>query len=207
MWYRDEKSNIQRLRLVILRKAAGDPIKNLANVITIIRIIGAGLMVFTVPLTVPFWILYACCGVSDILDGLIARALKQESEMGAKLDSIADIIFGFAMIIVFVPIVSFPLWIWIWIAAIVVIRMTTYVIGYKKYHTLTSLHTYANKLTGLLLFTVPVLLMLLGVNITGILLCIPALLSAVEELAIIAVSNKLDRNCKGLLTLDFWRRF
>lgn len=37
------------------------------------------------PFSLMFWILYICCGISDILDGAIARAMHLESEMGANI--------------------------------------------------------------------------------------------------------------------------
>lgn len=98
-----------------------------------------------------------CCGITDILDGVIAKSMKIESEIGAKLDSIADFIFIIIMIFVFLPILHLPKWIWLWIIIIALIRILSYLLGFIKYHTFASLHTYTNKITGLLLFTTPVL--------------------------------------------------
>ena len=46
---------------------------------------------------------YIYCGISDILDGFIARKTKNESEIGAKLDSVSDIIFVVVAMIKILP--------------------------------------------------------------------------------------------------------
>ncbi|WP_228108889.1 CDP-alcohol phosphatidyltransferase family protein [Terrisporobacter petrolearius] len=174
---------------------------NLANAITCLRILCSLFILFTNPFTLLFWVLYMCCGISDILDGVIARSMKIESEIGAKLDSIADLTFIITMIFVFLPILHLPRWIWLWIIIIAVIRMLSYLFGFIKYHTFASLHTYTNKITGLLLFTTPVLYILFGVNVTGVILCVSALLSALEELLITIKSKELDRNIKSIFSI------
>ncbi|WP_426351347.1 CDP-alcohol phosphatidyltransferase family protein [Alloiococcus sp. CFN-8] len=176
----------------------GDFIKNLANILTGIRIIASIIILCVRPLSCLFWILYLCCGISDILDGYAARSLKQESEKGAKLDSIADIIFGMSMIIVFIQSVSIPEWLWLCVFIVLLIRMSAYFIGYKKYQSFSSLHTYSNKITGFLLFCTPVLLEILDISITGGLLSLSAIISALEELIITIISKDLNRNCKSI---------
>ena len=50
--------------------------KFIPNFITLIRIIGTSLLIFTEPFSNIFFILYFLCGVSDTLDGYIARKFK-----------------------------------------------------------------------------------------------------------------------------------
>jgi CDP-diacylglycerol--glycerol-3-phosphate 3-phosphatidyltransferase len=173
-------------------------IKNLANMITVSRLICAATLLFIVPFTLIFWVLYGYCGVSDFADGLVSRIMKQQSDLGAKLDSVADVVFLFTMVIIVVSSISIPLWIWICAILIALIRVTTYLFGYKKYHTFFALHTYANKVTGAFLFCTPVLYVVLGMTATGIILCLLAALSACEELLITVMSKNLDRNCKSI---------
>ena len=47
--------------------------KYIANLITALRIIVAIAMLFTIPLSVPFFWLYAVGGLSDMIDGTVAR--------------------------------------------------------------------------------------------------------------------------------------
>ena len=179
----------------------GEFIKNLQNKITIIRIIFSIFIVLTKPFTLLFWILYIVCGISDILDGFVARSMKQESEFGAKLDSIADIIFISSVTIVLIPIIKIPYWIWICVVIVIFIRILSYLVGFKKFCTFTSLHTYANKLTGLLLFFIPVFYEMFNFDITVIILSISSILSSVEELIIIISIKELNENCKCIFNM------
>lgn len=166
--------------------------------ITITRFICAVILLLTVPFSLPFWVLYGYCGVSDFADGIAARIMKRQSDLGAKLDSMADTVFFFAIIVAVIPTMVIRQWIWICVIVIAAIRVAAYWIGYKKYHTFSALHTYANKTAGIFLFGTPVLYTVLGVTATGVILCLLAGFSACEELLITVRSKGLDRNYKGM---------
>ena len=65
----------------------------MANVITLMRIGLAISLLFIRKYSPLFLILYSICGFTDILDGYIARKTRTESKFGAKLDTIADLLF------------------------------------------------------------------------------------------------------------------
>ena len=67
--------------------------KNIANYISISRIVMSVLLIIIKTFSIPFYIIYLYCGLSDMIDGFFARKYKITSEMGAKIDSIADIVF------------------------------------------------------------------------------------------------------------------
>lgn len=173
-------------------------IKNLANIITISRFICSVALLCTVPFSLLFWVLYGYCGISDFTDGLIARIMKQQSDFGAKLDSIADTAFFFTIMAKIIFTIFIPRWVWTCVIVIIAIRVTAYFIGYKKYHTFSALHTYANKITGVFLYGTPALYAMFGITATGVILCLIAGFSACEELLITIRSKHLDRNCKGI---------
>ena len=173
-------------------------IKNLANSITVSRIICAIFLVFTVAFSKMFWMLYLYGGLSDLLDGPIARKLNQQSDFGGRLDSVADLIFLISIVIDVAPNLVIPIWILVCIGGISLIRIVSYGIGYKKYHTFSSLHTYANKVTGAFLFATPVLYTIFEIDVTGIILSLLAFASALEELVIIVKCKELDRNIKSI---------
>ena len=63
------------------------------NIITLLRMAGSfGLLLCDVT-GAAFWIIYALCGISDIVDGWLARKLNCVTRTGALLDSLADICF------------------------------------------------------------------------------------------------------------------
>ena len=74
------------------------------NLITMVRIIGSLCLLFVQPLKKPFYIIYTIAGLSDALDGFIARKTNSVSELGSKLDSIADLSFYIVMILRLFPV-------------------------------------------------------------------------------------------------------
>ena len=133
-----------------------------------------------------------------MIDGMVARVLKQQNNLGAKLDSIADVAFLSAIVIVIAPVVVIPIWAWICISGIALIRITAYLVGYIKYHTFSSLHTYANKATGASLFLAPVLYSIFGGTVTVILLGLLSFTSSCEELLITVLYKDLKRDRKSI---------
>ncbi|EOY7169927.1 TPA: CDP-alcohol phosphatidyltransferase family protein [Clostridioides difficile] len=114
---------------------------------TFSRIVFALLMLSSTFCSLPFWICYFWCGISDILDGLIARKLRQQSGIGAKLDSIADFIFAVTILVTVGKNIALPMYLWWCIVAIALLRLISYSIGFFKYRTFSSLHTLMNKIT------------------------------------------------------------
>ena len=122
------------------------------NIITTLRILGAACLLLCNPAGVAFWVIYGLCGVSDMVDGYLARRLHAESKTGAVLDSVADMCFVACCAIRLLPILPIPTWLWIWAGVIVVIKLVNQVSALIVCRGFRFPHTMANKLTGLLLF-------------------------------------------------------
>lgn len=151
----------------------------LANIITFSRIIAALAILQTEVLSSRFYALFLFCGITDILDGRIARKTHSESKAGAMLDSIADMVFAAVCFVKIFPVIDLPLFIWIWIGGIAAIRGINLIFGYIRHHKLVMLHTKANKLTGLLLFLFPLFMGFL--NHAAFLICAIATFAAIQE--------------------------
>ena len=67
--------------------------KHLPNAISAFRIAGSISLLFCEVTGWQFWVLYALCGISDMVDGWLARKLHAETKAGAILDSVADLVF------------------------------------------------------------------------------------------------------------------
>lgn len=173
-------------------------IKNIPNIITLSRIVLSFALLFVKPQTLGFFLIYAACGITDFLDGYIARKGNLTTNFGATLDSIADFIFACIILFIYLPILKIPFWSFVCIVIIFIIRFSSLMVGFSKYKKLAFLHTYANKLTGFLLFSSPLLLLILGMNVTCFTLCMIAGISAIEELAINLISPKLVRDKKSI---------
>ena len=130
--------------------------KHLPNVISAFRIAGSIGLLFCDVTGWPFWMLYALCGISDMVDGWLARKLYAETKAGAILDSVADIVLVACCAIRLLPVLEIPTWLWIWAGVIAFIKMVNQVSALVVCKRFCFPHTVANKLTGLLLFlTVP----------------------------------------------------
>lgn len=180
--------------------------RHIPNILSGLRILLAIMLTVIEPFSTVFWLTYAICGLSDMVDGYIARKTNTTSKLGALLDSIADILLLSVMLIIFVPLLTLPIGLIVWIAAIGVIRLVALVTAYWKYHTFAILHTYANKLVGLLLFIFPFLYKIMDVTILGTIICIIASISAIEELVIQVTSDTLIRDIKSISLMNLYMK-
>jgi CDP-diacylglycerol--glycerol-3-phosphate 3-phosphatidyltransferase len=156
----------------------------------------------TRPLSVPFFVVYALCCVSDVIDGYVARKTKTTSRSGEVLDSIADFILISIMLIIIMPLFAWDKWAILWISMIALTCFLSLAIGFAKYRALSFLHTYANKITGIALVCFPILFWVFGMTVTVFFLCSLASFSALEVLIITIRSKKLNRNTKSLFAKD-----
>ena len=160
--------------------------KNIANYVTSIRIFGAVALFFVEPLSVWFFAVFGICGLSDAVDGFIARTLKVTSTFGSKLDSVADLCFYSAMMINLFYKISEKLlfFLWIYLFIILIIRVAIYLISAIRFSKFSSLHTILNKTTGVGLFLLPFLLLTNKIvfNIYAAILCTIAIVAALQEL-------------------------
>ena len=126
--------------------------KRLPNVISVLRIAGSIDLLFCDVSGLPFWVLYALCGISDMVDGWLARKLHVETKAGAVCDSVSDIVFVACCAIHLLPVLEIPTWLWIWAGVIVIIKVVNQISVLVVCKRFCFPHTWANKLTGLLLF-------------------------------------------------------
>ena len=174
--------------------------KNLPNAISILRIAGTIWLLLMKPLTLLFFVVYTVTGVTDVLDGAIARRYGTESELGARLDSIADLLFYTLILIRIFPVLwaTLPKVIWVVVGTILLIRFISYGLAAFKYHLFASVHTYLNKFTGLMVFGV---VYAIGSPIAVPycwLVCLVAMLGSLEELFIHVTSKEYDHTRKTI---------
>ena len=178
------------------QKRTMNVLKNqMANCITGIRIICAVLLIFCQAFSLSFYVLYVLGGLTDVLDGIAARLLKTESKLGAKLDTIADIAFSVVVLIKVLSVVYFPPWIIVWVACIAVIKFINIISGFILKGRFVSEHTPLNKITGFLLFLIPLYIGLLtwqAVSVLIILTGLAATVAAIQEGHYIRTGKEVD---------------
>ena len=162
--------------------------KHLANILTGCRILGSILLLFFPAFSVAFYIIYLFCGFSDMIDGTVARKTNTTSKFGSQLDTVADLVFVVVSLFKLLPEIYIPRWLWIWGSVIAVIKISNIVWGYVSNKQLLSLHTIPNKLTGLLLFLLPLTLSFIEVQYSSVVVCSIATFAAIQEAVYIAVN-------------------
>ena len=155
--------------------------KHIANILTGCRIFGSILLLFFPAFSLDFYITYLLCGFSDMVDGTIARKTNSTSKFGSQLDTIADFFFVVASSVQLLPVIHIPGWLWIWGGVIAVIKISNIIWGYVSKKQFISLHTMMNKVTGLLLFLLPLTVSFAELQYIAIVVCSVATLSAIQE--------------------------
>ena len=155
--------------------------KNIANDISISRAIMSIMLLIPKTFSITFYIIYIYCGISDILDGFIARKSKNTSRMGARLDSASDIIFVIVAIIKILPALNLSKGIIIWIVIIALIKVTNVICACICYKKLVLPHTIANKITGFILFIAPFIILNTNSIVFEIIICSITTFAAVQE--------------------------
>ena len=155
--------------------------KHLANLLTGARMLGSVWMLCTPVFSPSFYGAYLFCGVTDMVDGTVARRTNSVTKFGEQLDSAADLLFAAAAFIKLLPAVTMPLWIWGWIAILAVIRSATIVRNLicKKQFGLD--HTAVNKVVGVLLFLLPLSMPFIELRYSAAVVCAVATAAALRE--------------------------
>ena len=155
--------------------------KQIANIITISRILGSIYLLCCPVFSISFYIMYMFCGITDMVDGTIARKTKSVSELGARLDTVADSVFVAVCFVKILPLMQFPTWLWNWIVIIAIIKIGNVVWGLISNKKLVSIHTILNKVTGFILFLLPLTFSFIEQLYSSAVVCFMATLSAINE--------------------------
>ena len=176
--------------------------RQLPNLLSMVRLLAVPVLVVLAALgreTAFTWVLVPAL-LTDIADGLIARALHLESRLGALLDSVADSSLLFASlygiwalhpeVITGHPVlcgVAVGLW------------ALENALAFGRYGRLSSFHTYASKVTANLLGLFIGVLFLFGFQPWMLYVAAGAsIASSLEELALLAVLREWKADVRGL---------
>ena len=173
--------------------------KKVPNYLTILRIILTLALPFVVYQNWIFVALFLLCGLTDVLDGYVARKFDCKTTLGAQLDSIADTILFITLTgCIFLMMGDKLNRYLIWLLAIIAVRVANVLIAYVKYNCFLMIHTLANKATGMCIYIVVLLYQIYPVNVIVYIALAFALLSALEETLIHITQKKPDPNRRGL---------
>lgn len=155
--------------------------KNIANIITGSRIIFSIAILFIQPFSPMFYVLYGAAGLTDMIDGTVARKTNTVSVFGTKLDTIAEFILVAVCLIKLLPILDIPVCLWLWIAVIALIKVINIISGAIMFKRMIVLHTVMNKIVGVLCFLLPLTLSFIELKYSSIVVCAAATIAAIQE--------------------------
>lgn len=179
--------------------------KQLPNMISCIRIVLSIMLLFLINIPSIFVIIYFLCGISDVVDGYLARLLDAETMVGAKLDSLGDFTFFMVWLFILITFLHGENNIPIIICSIIVavIRIINLIITKVKFKQWNIIHTIGNKLTGLIMFfMLPIYSFAKNIPFWSVIVIgVIAIISSLEESLILLKSKSYDANRKSILSL------
>ena len=173
--------------------------KYIPNILSLIRLISIIPLMLLTPLQLPFMTIYVIAGLTDMIDGPIARKFDVASPSGATLDATADILLVFVVLFRLFPLIEISNWVIIWIVIVIVMKILASVVGYIRHKQLILLHTYSNKFFIFALFLFPVFYSFMDADIVLTVLLIIATIAFTEDIYINATSKEVNLDYKGIL--------
>ena len=153
----------------------------MANTITFFRI-AASVLLFFCPVFFPaFYVFYIAAGLSDMLDGFVARKTDTVSKPGARLDTIADFVFVVVCLIKLLPVLRIPAWLYAWIGIIALIKVVKIISGFAVQKRFVTVHSDMNKVAGVLLFLLPLTINVIPLKCSSVVVCAAATFAAIQE--------------------------
>jgi len=197
-------------------------LRKLPNALSISRILLCiGIIISAIYGEIFSWttiIIFVVAGITDMLDGPLARRIKDgRTELGATLDSIADLVMIIVSIIVFIP--AMGLWGYLVVLYFMAITFKVIVpslIGVLKHKEFISLHTYTFKTLVGFLFSIPILFFILQeldiaavsfMNVYALVIAISAYVFIAEEIVIILATNRPSRDIKSIFHIKKFNEY
>jgi phosphatidylglycerophosphate synthase len=170
--------------------AARTQLTHLPNAISIVRILIAPVALWSAwqgDESLYKW-LFTAAVVSDFFDGAIARLLHLESDLGARLDALGDML-------TYLVLVFAVSWLWpdfinerLWLIVIVLgVYAVSFAIGFLRFRRLNAFHSWAGKTTAVLMAVGMVVWFVGGPGWVFNAALGVSLLSGIEQIAIASV--------------------
>lgn len=166
--------------------------KHVANIISLSRVAGAVALFFFNSLSKAFLAIYVFCGLTDLIDGPIARKLNATSPLGATLDTVGDVATYLALTKVLIIKKSVPGWILAWIlSAGVVFGIATF-ISKHRFNKFYLPHTYLGKIFGGAVFVLPIAMQFMPGYVWMSVICSIATVHAFELIYVQSKNKEAD---------------
>ena len=151
---------------------------------------------------VPFLIAYGIAGIADVLDGFLARRFHWESKLGAKMDSVGDVVFlVFAISTAILTLdLTFKWYVFAALGVLVAIRVSNAIFTRVKFKQWGFIHNLSAKYSACpIFFLMPLFIAKKTVyNVPLAALIGIVILASVEETLILRVMEEYDMNMKSI---------
>ncbi len=154
--------------------------KNLANIVSISRIIGAAVLFCFNEFSPVYLIIYCFCGLTDFIDGPIARKTQTSSALGAAFDTIGDVLTYLSMVKILVIQDQIPAWLLIWLGSNIAVGFVAAFYAQKKFKKFYLPHTYLGKSLGGAIFMLPLAMQIIDGRIWMAIICSAMSVSLLE---------------------------
>lgn len=180
-----------------------DELKTVPNLLSALRLLLVAVLwgpaLINLPVYVGIGLLIA--GMTDVLDGFIARRRGSMTEYGSKLDSVADMSVLISVIFWIILLrpeifldhrVLLPLWI--------TIEALSIIVGWIKFRRIANLHLYSAKAAGVAAYIFVVLAFIFGYNeVLFYIAFVMLTISSVEALALQLFCSRVDEHMKSII--------
>ena len=164
--------------------------KQLANIISCSRIAGAIVLFCLNEISTLFLAIYVICGITDLVDGPVARKTNSTSVLGATFDTVGDVLTYLALTKVLIKQKLVPLWIFIWILTAGVFFGVCAVVSRIRLKKLYLPHTYLGKIFGFAVFVLPLAMQIMPHEVWMAVICSIATVHVIELTYIQSVIDK-----------------
>lgn len=171
--------------------------RNLANIISAIRIIAGACLYLFSDITGGFIAIYIVCGITDLLDGPVARKFNSTSAVGAALDTVGDAVTYMALAKILLVKRMIPIWIVYWMLGVLGLHIIAGLVSFKKTKKFYVVHSLFGKILGGSIFVLPFAMWIVSktgleyIQTVHILLAIIAGFSTIAGIESLAIQSKI----------------
>ena len=126
-----------------------------------------------------------------MIDGTIARKMGAVSQFGARLDTFSDFVFMLVCSIKILPLIHISVWLWMWIVMVALIKIFNIAFVFVRKKKLISIHSALNKITGFVLFLLPLTLTFVENTYSIATICVLATIAVMQEIYLIANGQEI----------------
>lgn len=173
--------------------------KHLANIVSLSRVAGSVVLFCCKSLSKTFLAVYIFCGLTDLIDGPIARKTNSTSTLGATLDTVGDVLTYLALTKILILRKLVPWWILSWILGAGAIFGVCSFVSKKRFKKLYLPHTYLGKIFGGAVFVLPIAMQFMPGYAWMSVICSVA---SVHSLELLYIQSK-NKNAKDFVPTVF----